>query len=116
MDLELKVPHNTGERLERIARHDPVIPEPSNTKISVRVDHKNYDKKISKPIAKKFVDDIDKNPNVAEHWLTGGGGLTKGAKDELNSAPAPTRYFSQDDIDTISSYYNESDNDVESES
>lgn len=116
VDLELKAPHNTGERLERIARGEPVIPEPSHSKILIRVDHKNYEKKIQKPIAQKFVDDIDKNPNDAEHWLTGGSGLTKGAQEVLDNAPAPTRYFSQDDINTINSYYNESENDIESDS
>ena len=110
LDFELKAPHNTGERLEAVARHKDIIPPPSNTKINIRVDHKNYDKKIGKPIAQKFVDDIQKNPNDAEHWLTGGNGLTKPAQEVLSQAQEPVRYFSQRDIDTISNYY---DNELE---
>ena len=115
VDLELKAPHNIGELLERIARNDPVIPPPSKTKIHIRIDNKNYGKKIGKPIAEKFVDDIKKNPNDDEHWLTGGEGLTKQAKSVLDNAPAPTRYFSKKNINTISEFFSESENDVDNE-
>lgn len=116
LDYELKASHNTGERLKAIAERKEIVPPPSNTKINIRVDHKNYDGKIGKPIAKKFIDDIQKNPNDAEHWLTGGHGLTSGAQKVMNQAQEPARYFSQEDIDAISDYYdNELENSVDVE-
>ncbi|WP_310603721.1 hypothetical protein [Anaerosporobacter sp.] len=116
LDFELKVPHNTGERLEAIANHKDTIQPPSNKKIDIRVDHKNYDNKIGKPVAQKFIDDIHKNPIDTEHWLTGGNGLTKPAQEVLNQAQKPVRYFSQRDINTISNYYdNELENTLDNE-
>lgn len=116
LDYEIKAPHNTGERLEAISEQKEFIPPPSKRKINIRVDHKNYNRKIDKPTAEKFVEDIQKNPNDDEHWLTGGYGLTKGAQKIINLAQEPVRYFSQDAIDLISDYYdNELENFVDNE-
>ena len=116
LDIELKAPHNTGERLECIARQDTTIPPPSNSKINIRIDHKYYNDKIGKAMAQKFVNDIPKNPDDSEHWITGGKGLTSGAQRVLKEAQAPTRYFSDKDLDVINAYFNEVDNENDNES
>ena len=101
LDLELKAPHNIGDIMESLKNGNEEPPPSSDTAIKVRVDNKNYNRKIGKPVAEKFVSDIEKNPNVSEHWLTGGSGLTAPAKQALDKASAPCRYYSQEDMNQI---------------
>lgn len=106
MDFQLKAPHNISEKLQDIIEGKEHVSKLSNTDIKIRVDHKEYeDRKIGKAIAEKFVDDIEKNPDNAEHWLTGGKGLTAGAKNVLQNADGVVRHYSIEDINKIDNYY-----------
>lgn len=105
LDFEISTPHNIAEKFNAITNNEDVIPRLSNTKIKIRLDHKNYDRKISKPVADKFVKDCEKHLHETEHWLTGGNGLTSGAKKSLENSDYVCRYFPQNDLDKINSYY-----------
>lgn len=106
LDFQLKAPHNISEKLRDIIEDKEEISTLSSTDIKIRIDHKEYDdRKIGKAVATKFVSDIEKNPDNAEHWLTGGTGLTSGAKSELKNAKAVVRHYSNDDINKIDNYY-----------
>ena len=115
LDIEMKAPHNFGEKLEAIVNNDDVPPS-STTNIDIRIDHKNYQDKIGKPIVAKFIDDCEKNPNDSEHWLTGGKGLTAPAQKELKKSEHVTRYFSNDDLNKIEQYFeNEAENMIDND-
>ena len=93
-----------AEKFGAIINEDK-IPTSSKKQIKIRVDHKNYDKKISKAVADKFVNDCKKNTNDAEHWLTGGKGLTSGAQKCIDEAQYICRYYSQEELDKVEQYY-----------
>lgn len=118
LDFQLKAPHNISEKFNDIIEGKEKTSNLSDTDIKIRIDHKEYEgRKIGKAVAKKFVSDIEKNPDNAEHWITGGTGLTSGAKNELDDANAVVRHYSDDDIKKIDSYYsNELENQVQNES
>jgi predicted nucleotidyltransferase component of viral defense system len=106
MDFEIKAPHNISEKLKDIIDGKEQVSKLSDIDVKIRVDHKEYkDRKIGKAIAKKFVDDIEKNLDNAEHWLTGGKGLTAGAKSEIENAEGVVRHYSSEDIKKIDNYY-----------
>lgn len=116
VDFELKAPHNIAEKLNGIIKENPKIPNLSNADIIIRIDNKDYEGKIGKPVADKFVKDVDKNPGYAEHWMTGGGGLTKGANEAFEKSDGVVRYYSQENIEKIDNYYqNEIDNELQNE-
>lgn len=116
LDLEIKCGHNIGELMEAIIQDKETKPTLSKEKIKVRIDVKNYGKKISKPVVDKFVGDCEKNTQAAEHWLVGGAGLTKGAKDVMEKTEHVCRYYSQENIDKVDNYYkNELENLVDNE-
>lgn len=107
-DITLNCPHNFGDKLDDIVKNGNSERVLSKSDIAVRADVKNHNGKITKATAEKFTLDIDKNPDFAEHWLIGGNGITKGAKEVLEDANknnAPVRYFSNDDMDIIQSAY-----------
>ena len=58
----------------------------SSKEIQTRIDVKNENNKITKPVAEKFVGDIKKHPDCDGHLLMGNNGLTKGAEQVLNAA------------------------------
>lgn len=104
-DVEIKCGHNIGELMGAIIQDKEKKPVLSDKKIKVRIDVKNYEGKISKPVVEKFVADCEKNPQVAEHWLVGGKGLTKGAQVALDDSEDVCRYYSQEDINKVDNYY-----------
>lgn len=105
LDFELLAPHNMAEKVGAIISGKNKIPVSSKKQIKVRVDHKNYDGKITKPVAEKFIDDCKKNSGDAEHLLTGGKGLTSGAKKCMEEAKDVVRYYPQEDLDKVERYY-----------
>ena len=68
-------------------------------KIQTRIDVKNENNKITKPVAEKFVADIKKHPDCEGHLLIGNNGLTKGAEQILSEA---NEKYSDKKIDYIS--------------
>lgn len=58
----------------------------SSEKIKTRIDVKNENNKVTKPVAEKFVSDIKKHPDCQGHLLVGNNGLTKGAEQILFEA------------------------------
>lgn len=111
VDFELKAPHNIAEKLDGIIEENPKIANLSNHNIHIRIDNKDYNGKISKPVVDKFLKDIDKNPEYAEHWLAGGSELTKGAKETFEKSNSVIRYYSKSNMNKIDNYYqNEIDN------
>lgn len=116
LDFAVKMPHNFHEKLDAIIQNKDEIPSTSSTEVEVRIDNKDYAGKISKPIVDKFINDCEKHPDMAEHWMTGGKGLTKGAEKALNGSDYVTRYYSKEDLNTIDNYYQqELDNEVDVE-
>lgn len=116
VDLKVKAPHNIAEKFKDILEDNEKKQVLSNTKILIRIDHKEYEKPIGKAVVDKFVGDIEKNPEYAEHWLTGGPRLTNGAEKVLKNASKPCRYYSSDDINKLKNYYkNELENDLDVE-
>ena len=116
LDIEVKCGHNIGEVFNAIINEKNIIPHLSDKKVKVRVDAKNYGGAIGKPVAQKFVDDCEKNPQAAEHWLVGGERLTKGAKAVIDENEHVCRYYNQEDINKVDNYYqNQLDNINENE-
>lgn len=105
LDIELQCGHNIGEAWNAIICDANKIPVISDKKIKVRIDVKNYNGVISKPVAQKFVDDCKKNPQVAEHWLVGGERLTKGANDVMDNSEHVCRYYNQEAMNKVDNYY-----------
>ncbi|MCS4534032.1 hypothetical protein [Neisseria montereyensis] len=60
--------------------------EDKSKKIQTRIDVKNENNKITKPLAEKFIGDIKKHPDCIGQLLIGNNGLTKGAKEVLDEA------------------------------
>ncbi len=58
----------------------------NSEEIQTRIDVKNENTKVTKPVAEKFVGDIKKHPDCNGHLLIGNNGLTKGAEQVLNQA------------------------------
>ncbi len=54
-----------------------------------------------------FIDDIEENPEFAEHWGGGGTRLTKGAKEVLHEARkvSTVKWYTAEDLDKIQSQY-----------
>lgn len=113
LDFAVKMPHNFSEKLDAIILKKDEMPPTSSVEVEARIDNKDYNGKISKPIMDKFINDCNKHIDMAEHWLTGGGGLTKGAQKAMNDSEYVIRYYSQENIDNIDNYYQlEIDNEV----
>lgn len=100
-DFILEAPHNIGEMMGRLKEGNVTNFPVSKKKVNVRVDVKYYNQKIGKAVVDKFIADIKRNPGCDEHWLAGGNGVTGPARNALDKAPEPCRYYSQDDINTI---------------
>ena len=60
--------------------------EDDSKKMQTRIDVKNENNKITKPVAQKFIADIKKHPDCKGHLLLGDNGLTKGAEDVFREA------------------------------
>lgn len=107
VDIALQCPHNLSAKLDEIIEKGSSEMALGNSKIDVRVQVKNYTKLINKPTAQSFVDDIKRNPEYAEHWIVGGTGLTKGAKEVMTEANkiAPTKFYSASDFTKIQNHY-----------
>lgn len=54
--------------------------------IKTRFDNKNTESKLGVDTVREFVADVRKNPDCTGHVLTGGSGLTAGAKKEIKAA------------------------------
>lgn len=118
IDFEIRCPHNFPEKLNNIINGNESNNALSNTTIDIRVDHKEYDRPIGKATAQKFVNDIAKNENYDEHWMTGGKRLTAGAQEVIDDAKKKSvvRYYSNENLNQINNYYdNELHNENESE-
>ena len=114
-----KVIPQIEEKREKFKQGSSACPR-QKKKIKVRIDVKNYNGVISKPVAQKFVDDCKKNPQVAEHWLVGGERLTKGANDVMDNSEHVCRYYNQEAMNKVDNYYqnqldniNLNDNDID---
>lgn len=107
VDLELECPHNLSVKLDDIATNGMSDIALSKSTITVRAQVKNYTRPINKSTMQGFVDDIDKNPEFAEHWGLGGTRLTKGAQEVLNEAnkKAPVKWYTAQDVDRIQAQY-----------
>lgn len=107
VDIELECPHNLSTKLDDITTNGSSEIALSDSTISVRVQIKNYTKPINKTTMQGFVDDIDENPEFAEHWGGGGTRLTKGAKEVLHEARkvSTVKWYTAEDLDKIQSQY-----------
>lgn len=102
--------HSTKKELQNISNQalgrDEFSSLPEGD-VSLRQDHKETKHKIGKAAAKKFVDDIEKNKKHDGHVLSGGQGLTSGAKEELDKAKSEgnsVSYLSSDDLNDINNH------------
>ena len=60
--------------------------EDESNRMKTRIDVKNENNKITKPVAEKFIADIKKHPDCKGHLLLGDNGLTKGAENVFHEA------------------------------
>lgn len=107
VDLELECPHNLSTKLDDIAANGQSDIALSNSTIPVRAQVKNYTRPINKSTMQGFVDDIEQNPEFAEHWGVGGTRLTKGAQEVLSNTQkvSTVKWYTAQDVDRIQSQY-----------
>lgn len=107
VDIALKCPHNLSLKLDEIVNIGKSEIALANSQIDVRVQVKNYTKPINKATVQSFVNDIQRNPEYAEHWGIGGIRLTKGAKEVITEANkiAPTKWYTASDFTKIQNHY-----------
>lgn len=103
-DLVIHCPNNMGDKFEEIVGEGSSSTELTGSQMEVRVDVKA--KKVQKEDAEKFIADIIKHPTKKEHWITGDSISGPAKKIIMGCDWTKTRYFSNDDIKKIATYYN----------